>query len=372
MAVDTFRTNIELRNQSGYLIKEFTKNDIASLSWDFDRIGGCGPFSLTIKKKFNELPVASYGEYDVRVYLGPADGTTQILWFRGYVDRVVGTLDKNESIDITGFGYVRQLNRVIVNKNYSGMELGAIVKDILDTFVVPNTRITYSAADIINTGITASSLVFNTSADQAIQTLADIAGSMEWGVDLNRSFYFKKRLEYVKIPLWIRRDVALFEDTRSFDEIKNSYYLQGQNGLTYALEQTESVQLYGRRQDIIVNSSINSTTDAQNYLAALLNDSARPPRQIRIEVASVGSPYENSLPLGKVCVMGEDLSGPLYGEPKYGEKLYGYNWQAQVNTFTYTLRPGGVGVEIQAAYLPPQIGKSIKQIEKEIEQLREV
>ena len=375
--VNAFRTSVELRNQRGKLVKVFNR-ELATASWSFDRIGGCGSFRLGIKALFDELPVASWGDHDMRVYLGPLDGSTLSLWYRGYVDRVSGKLATDEAVELTGFGYVRQLERVVLNnKSYLNMEVAAIITNILDTYVLPGTDITYDASAIETTGVVAQSIVFNTSVDQAFKTLADLVGAREWGVGSDLKFYFRRRVEYAKIFVFVKKDVEYFDDVRSFDEIKNSFFLQGKDGFTYALEHAESISLYGRRQEIIVNSAITNQTDADQYLDALLADSARPRRQLRCGVVNVAGPYEDDLPLGKISIMGEDLQGSLYGEPKYGEALYGFPYQAQVNGVAYTVRtPGasssGIRAVLQAAYTPPQIGKSLKQIEQQIEELREV
>lgn len=365
-----FRTQVELRNARGRLVKIFSK-ELEAVSWSYDRIGGCGAFRITLKEKADTLPLGAYGDHDARVYLGPLDGSTMILWFRGYLDMARGRMDLRESVDLTGFGYIRQLDRFVVNKSYQGREVAGIVTDILETFVTPNCDITYEAADIEVTSVTATSIIFNTTAAQAIKTLSDLVGSREWGVDRNLKFYFKRRLEYPKTYVFVKRDITRFEDVTSYDEIKNSLFLQGKNGFTYALEQSESIALWGKRQAIIINSSITNATDAAQLLNALFSDGAKPRRQLRAEVARITQPIEYSVPLGKVSIMGEDLQGSLYGEKKYGEFLYGYPYQAQINTVSYTLIPGGVRAAIQAAYLPPQIGKSLKEIETQLEGLRE-
>ena len=51
--VNAFRTSVELRNQRGKLVKVFNR-ELATASWSFDRIGGCGSFRLGIKALFDE------------------------------------------------------------------------------------------------------------------------------------------------------------------------------------------------------------------------------------------------------------------------------------------------------------------------------
>lgn len=374
--LDKNRFMVELRDGRGVLRHVFARS-VEALSWNFDRIGGCGTFRMTLKELMDSLPINAWGDYDFQIKMVPTDGTTLVLVYRGYVDNTDGLLDQSERINVSGFGYIRKLNRIVVSKSYQNQEVSVIVRDILDSFVLPNSGLTYLLADLQATTVTASSILFNTTADQAIKTLADLVGAREWGVDRNLKFFFKRRDDYVKIQVHFKRDIASFGDVRSFDEIVNSFHLQGKDGFTYALEQSESISLWGRRAAIVVNSSITNATDAQQYLNTIMFETAKPRRQLRVRVAEVSSPYEFTHPLGRLAIMGEDLQGTLYGEKKYGEFLYGYPYQAQVNSIAYTLRPrpetvsGGVEASITAAYLPPQLGKSLKQIESELAALRE-
>ena len=50
----------------------------------------------------------------------------------------------------------------------------------LDTYVVPNTNLTYTGSDLETTGFTPSTINFNTDALSAMQSLADIVGTREF------------------------------------------------------------------------------------------------------------------------------------------------------------------------------------------------
>lgn len=364
------RYSIELRDRQGRLTRIFKK--VTAASWNYDRIGGCGAFQFGIKEQFDALPLSAWGDYDVQFKFAPADGSCLYLWYRGYIDKTDAFLQDKETVSLSGFGYVRQLERVIVSRNYQNKTVEGIVTDILDSFVLPDTQITYDPADIESTGIVAASIAFNTSADEAIKTLADLVGLREWGVDRNLNFFFKRRHDYPKRFVFIKKDVQQLNDGRSFDEIKNSFHLQGKSGFTYALEQSESISLWGRRGAIIVNSSITNATDAEQYLDAVMFETAKPRRQLRVDVPDVSAPVEDALPLGKIQFMGEDLQGTLFGEKFFGEHLFGAPYQSQMNSIQYRITIGGVTAAIRAAYLPPQIGKSLKQIDYELSALREV
>ena len=364
------RFSIELRDRQGRLTKIF--RDVMTATWNYDRIGGCGAFAVNVKAQMDSFNLGAWGDYDVQFKFAPADGTSLYLWYRGYIDKTDGILQDKENVLISGVGYMRQLERVVVSKQYQNKTIEGIVTDILDMFVVPNTGITYSASDITATGVVASSIVFNSSADQAIKTLADLVGFREWGVDRNIKFFFKQRDDYPKRFVFFKKDVQSFADSRSFDEIKNSYHLQGKAGFTYALEQSESISLWGRRAAILVNSSITNAIDADQYLDAVLFETSKPRRQLKVEIPNVTAPIEDTHPLGRIQIMGEDLQGSLYGEKLYGTFLYGAPYQSQMNSIQYKMDIGSISASVKAAYLPPQIGKSLKQINFELDALREV
>jgi len=167
-----------------------------------------------------------------------------------------------EMIDVTGHGYFDQLGRYYVDRDYSSDEISVIVKDILDNDVVTPSDISYDAGDVAATSYTPDTLEFNTDAKSALETLADIAGSREWGVDKDRKFFFKAKSTTPGFYFTMGRYVTDFQADQSFGDIINRVIVQGGESsgspFTRTVNDTDSQTKYGRRDKVIQNSSITT------------------------------------------------------------------------------------------------------------------
>lgn len=363
---------VELRDKTFKKVR-ILNPEIEALEWQYNRIGGCGGFSLTLKTKFDALrDVAVSGDFDVQVYLPSPDGLTTVLWYRGYVDRVDEMMDTKETVRFSGYGYGRQLNRVVVAATYANMEISAIVRDILDLYVAPKTSILATSGLFNVTGYTASTLVFNTTADKAIKTLADLVG-YEFGVNKERQFFFVPPGVTITNRHFIGGDILKHDSPREYDGIVNKVFVQGKDGLRFTVENTESQDTYGIREEIVVNASITNAADAQQFGVAFLRERAKPVRRTTINVRNMREPVERNLPIGRVAISGEASNlSVLYGVPLYGQAIYGGAFQAQPETIRYTFRDGLPDVVYQLGNPKDESSKQLKSIEYELDALREV
>ena len=369
------RMSIELRDQNGVLIKVLNKL-VKGLTWEYDRIGGCGRATLSLAAPYDFFQDNIGPDYDVRIWLEDETGIAK-LWYRGYVESHKPTLQDNDSIDLSLFGYVGQLKRVRVAKTYSGMEVSAIVKDILDTLVIPSTDITYSSSDIVDTGFSVDTLTFDTMADSALKTLADLAGSYEWGVDVNKNFFFKPLSTVIRHYLRIGKEITLYDSLDDYSQIVNRIYLKGKNtnGITFEdqIDNTESQESYGLRSQVVSNSAILTSAVSQKYGSGLLADQARVTRRISITVPKNLKFYESQLPLGSLSIITKTLpASKKYGDSDaiYGTFKYAGTPSFQIDKLAYKLANEGVDLTIQAGSQRPNIYLQIKQLQFEIDQLR--
>lgn len=362
---------IELRNRNFQRVR-IMNAQIAALEWQYNRIGGCGSFSLELKERYDALrDLVIVGDFDVAVYL-PTIGGTTLLWYRGYVDRVDENLETHETVRITGYGYSRQLNRVVVAATYADMEVSEIARDILATYVAPKTGILPTQELIATAGFVAGTLVFNTTADKAIKTLADLVG-YEFGVDKERRLYFVPAGATITNRHFIGGDVVRYNSPRAYDDIVNRLYVQGKDGLRVTVESVDSQTDHGIREAIVLNGSIASEADARKYGSALLKDKARPVRRASIQIRSVNEPVERNVPMGRVAISGKDTSrSVLYGGPKYGEAIYGGPFQAQPENVTYAFRHGMPSVKYTLGNPKDETSRQLKAIEFQLDALREI
>ncbi len=337
---------IELRDKNFSLIKILTKV-ARDLSWDYDRIGGCGRCSLTLSLESLENISA---DYDIQIRVEDVSGNSQLV-YRGYLESYRPVMDLKDSIQIDAFGYVGQLDRVRVNYTYTTSEISVIVKDILDTYVKPSTRIDYNAADIEATNFTVDEIVFDCLASEALKTLADLAGLTEWGVDRNLKFFFKKQSDSINFYLRKGINIKKFDNLDDYSTIINRINIKGSDLLDETVNNLESQSAYGLRTQIVSQSSMTTSAVAQQYGASILAEKARINRKTTIQVINNTQFFEGVTPLGKVSILSSNIpQAKEYGDNDaiYGNFKYGGLPSYQINKMTYKIAGSATSVNMNA------------------------
>ena len=167
------------------LVKRMDVSQVG-LDWTYDRIGGCGAFTLKVAGGFPDLSSMQTEKWELDISRIDSVGMTT-LWYRAVVEAPVIV---DGSATLKGFGNAAALQGIqLAGVVYQSMTVAAIVQDILDVYVLPNSRIDYSAGDLFGNYLV-NDVRFDCSAFQALSILAELQGTTEWGVDANRSFYF--------------------------------------------------------------------------------------------------------------------------------------------------------------------------------------
>src|SRR3990167_1935949 len=175
--------------------------------------------------------------------------------------------------------------------------------DIADTFIVPNTPITIAGA-LTAGDFTADSLEFFGTVDDALRTLADLQGDVEYGVDEDLVFYWNTESTTISRRFFVGNNVSVLERRVSFDNLVNKLYLVGGDvaGAKYktTAESTESQSLYYLAEEIVNNSSIITDNVATQYLGAILTQRSAPNFSIRAQIKNTDLRLEDTLPMGLV------------------------------------------------------------------------
>lgn len=135
--------NVELRDKDGNL-KAYLTPFVSNVSWEWNRIGGCGSASLTLQKGYRDITFDARDDIQIRVK-DLVNGGSKLV-YRGYIANAVPTLQKNEQITIQVRGYFDLFKKLIVHdtgdkKTYTTTEVSEIVDDIAKTFISPSTPI---------------------------------------------------------------------------------------------------------------------------------------------------------------------------------------------------------------------------------------
>lgn len=359
---------IEIADKSFNLL-EVLDREVMNLSWDYSRIGGCGSFSFDLPRQFcNEKFIS--GDFNIKIKRRNPSTDAYDLWYQGLVEEKIPTIKaSNELISVRGHGYQAQLSRIYLNDvTYSATELSAIVSDIINTYVAPNTDIT--AGTISSTGFTAT-LTFNTDALSAIQTCADIAGTREWGVDRNRQFNFQPRSSTVGYNYPLGGKVLSFSSDDSFKDIINRIIIQGGDvggvPFTATYNSLASQAKYGRRDKVIQNSSVTTSDVASQLATAYFAEFSDVVRKGSCEILDE-TLIETTLPIPLFQIFAPAVT---YGEKNYGVFLYSGRISYQINRINYKINnQGDLTIMLNIGQLRPNVSENIKQIQYELEQLR--
>ncbi len=375
MSVNPVVYTVELRNKTFDLVKVLTKY-AKNPSWDYNRIGGCGNCTVDLSMQSDLLDDVILPDYDVQIRLENSSGGSDLV-YRGYIETMRPIRAVPESIQLQISGYMGQLERVRINKTYSGDEISIIIKDILDTYIVLNTSITYSAGDIEVTSFSVDTLEFDCLADEAIKTLADLAGGIEWGVDRNRNFFFKAQSNTITQYLKLKKDITKYDIRNDYSQIKNRLIIKGGtvSGVKFedTVDNTESQALYGLRTEIVSNSAIVTNAISQRYGSMIMAKKAKINRRITLRKVNNTVLFENTVPIGRISLLDDTVQqAKKYGDSDaiYGAFKYGSLSSLQVVSIKYKLGNEGTDIDINAGYATPDVSEKIKQLEFEINQLR--
>ncbi len=369
---------LELRDKSFNLL-ELLENDMMDLTWEFNRIGGCGSISFNLPRAYcNERMIS--GDFNLRLYVRNPATKAYDLWYQGIVEQKSPNVrGSDETVSVQGHGYQAQLSRIQLRAlTYTSQEASVIIKNLLDNYIVPNTDITYDVGDITATTFTFDTLEFSTDAMSAIQTIADTVGGREWGVDKNRKFYFKARSSTVGFRFPLGDKVTSFTNDDSFKDVINRVIVQGgdiagvpftPDPTTSSYNNTASQLKYGRRDNIYQNSSVLTDTVAQQIAQSILAEKSDVIRRARCELSNYETQIEATIPLPLFNLVAR---GTFYGEKLYGTFLYSGQIDFQVNRVVYKLQDedSSVKVNLELGQPLPNISETIGQLKYQLENLR--
>ena len=347
------------------------ENEIQGLKWNYGRIGGCGSFSFTMPIRFaqdNNIGL----NFNIKIYRRNPSTSNYDLWYQGRIESKDYKVDGDrEVISVKGSGYQSQLNDIYVDRNYASQEISVIVKDILDNDIVPNTDITYDVADIAATSFTPDSIKLNTNAMDAFQSLADITGTREWGVDRNRKFFFKARGSTVNFKYPLGNKVSVFEGDNTSKDIVNRVIVQGGDvagtPFTATYNDTTSQLKWKRRDKTYQNSSITTSSVAQQFANSIFSEFSEVVRRGRVELLDERL-IENTTPIGLFRLLPKSFT---YSTRKFKTGVYGGAVDYQINQIDYSIDDQGVlSISMQVGQLRPNVAENISQLEYKLEQLR--
>jgi len=314
--------NVELRDKAGTL-KAYLTPEAADVSWKWNRLGGCGRCTIKLQKDYREISFSGADDIQIRV----RSGSTSKLVYRGWLSSVKPSLAEPETITLNVRGYFDFLDFIIVHdggdkKTYENMGISAIVDSIVDDFITTPTDITKGTIDIAT--FTADKLEFRCKASEAIKTLSEIEGSIEYGVDENLVFYWRQQGETLSHKFFIGDNVKVFERRIVWDNLVNKIYFEGGlvNDAPYIKISgaEDSQNRHFLAEGMESNSAITTDGVATRFLAAKLKESAKTPLTLKAKILNTDRRLEDTIPIGRVGIFDADYDQTL---TKWGKTASG-------------------------------------------------
>ena len=383
---DTTNYNIELRDKNGYL-KTYLTPFISKVKWEWNRIGGCGRCKITLQKDYRGVTFEARDDIQIRI----KDGSTSKLVYRGYISNTIPTMQVNQNIVLDVRGYFDLLKKIMVHssgdtRSYLIDTVNDIADDIADTFIVAKTPITIAGAltagDFVVDGIE-----FFGTVENALRTLAEIQGNIEYGVDENLVFFWNTQSDDINHKFFVGDNVSVLERRINWNNLVNKVYLVGGevSDVKYKKtgENTDSQSLYWLNEEIISNSSIITDSVATKYINTILGKKATPEYNIRGEVKNTDIRMEDTIPMGRLIfydttydtttvgdIIGESGDGGsdiTVGETAEGgdNVTIGGVYSAQIDRISYSLSntPGRFNIKIQLGTTVFETSAKLKQLE---------
>lgn len=359
------KTYIRLFNRYGDLQKVLDNKAI--VSWEYNRKGGCGQGSCQIPTPDDSLEHAIRPGAFLRVYMD------EEVRYTGRLIRSSRMIGKGvQDLNLTFYGFLIDLSTLIVSATYVGQGVKDILIDILDNYVLPYSDVSYNASDIDDPGYSVEDLVLNHTVKDAVTLLANLSGSVEWGVDSSRNFFFKLTDRNIKNVFLIGKDITQFTEERKDDEIINSLNVFGAEGATVTIESSLSIATHGKRQANLFETSISSGTDLFRLGYNYLKNTASSRRSIKFSLNEPDIFIERTRALGACAVSVLPIRLlPKYHQFKYGtSKKYGNLKRDQFSNIRYTIQGGGINADITLLDDVPNVGDLQKRVEFEIKDLQ--
>lgn len=378
--------NIELRDKNGSL-KAYLTPYVTKLNWTWNRIGGCGNCQIEIKKPYRDISFEARDDIQIRI----KSGSTSKLVYRGYISESIPKMQINQKITLDVNGYFELLKKIIVHssgdtRTYATDTIANIADDIADTFIVPNSPITISGA-LTAGDFTVDSIQFFCTVENALRTLAEIQGDIEYGVDEDLVLYWNKQSDTINHKFFVGNNVDNFERRINWKNLVNKIYLVGGevNDLKYKKtgENKDSQTLYWLNEEIVSNSSILTDEVALKYINAILSRKASPEYILRGSVLNTDIRMEDTIPMGKLVfydaeydkttqeyIIGEAVDGG--DDITIGELIDGGSnifiggvYSAQIESIFYTPSDtaGRFNIDIQLGDTTVELAAKLKQLE---------
>ncbi len=363
---------IVLSDRNFNIVQEL-QDQAFNIAWEYTRLGGCASFSFDLPIRYcQELTLGM--NYNIKIYWRVPSTKTFNLIYQGRIeDKINNVANDGEAITIQGMGYQSALSDIFLQKTYTSTEVSAIIADMVQNYISANTNIIYDAIKIASTGFTPASWPVATDGLSGITALSDLVGTREWGVGVDRKFYFIQRSSTIGFRYPFGSGTLTFSDDSSTKKLVNHIVviggtLGGGGTYTKTFDYAVSQKKWGRRDISIQNSSIITDDVATQFANALYNAYSNVSHSASIQRLD-DAQIEAVIPIPLVQLRPKIIT---YGTSKYGSNLYSGLVSYQVNRIQYKLDSvGSMSYTMQIGTLIPSIIEDVKALEYNVNQIQQ-
>jgi hypothetical protein len=331
---------------------------LLDVSWEYNRIGGCGSASMSLALPYQSVDVIEEGT-EIQIDVIRNSGELYETWYRGEVANRSQKLGLASTVSLQVQGFVMQLERVrLDNITFTDSNTDSIVAFIIDNYVAPDTQIkrTPSKGLVRAEGFVVDSITFNGSAMSAIRSLSEISGNAEWGVNNEKEIFFVVRSNDVK-NAFVADELHALNEVSDFSGIINEYKLFGAGSYVRTKTDLASQDSFGKRNAILQQSAISTDDTADQYIDGYLTDSKEPLTTVNAIISNVRKQVETLPPQGAILFA-------LLGSSPFVTSKY------QMERINYALSNGdGLTVNIVGGKIREDISETIGYLNNRLNQI---
>lgn len=236
----------------GKIRSDIQNSIIQSVEFTIDE-HGCADFKMTLNS-LPPFPMFPFSIATIKI------GNTRYNWYSGEISYKDDEKADDDPYEFSGVGLRNYLKTLKAQTTYeAGQDIGAIIQDLVTTWIVPYSPIQYNASKIKSTTgvIIANDIELSSASIETIlNTLADMA-ACDWGVDGDKDLYFWPKSTTIKRTLFIGYDINTFKPKRNLTEVKNAIIVKRQEGagsggvgwsVAGIYNDVSSVKKYGRKE----------------------------------------------------------------------------------------------------------------------------
>lgn len=311
-------------------------------------------------------------------------------FFTGVIRKIPLDGSTKAEYNYSGFGFTDYFIRLNTqSQTYSATTVRAVVLDLVDTIIVPNSPITKNLSKIDALNISVASITFKyVTINDALDILKKIANSdgndYRVGVDSSGDFYFKARDTSTIAVLQVGKEgdygIEAYQPKNGKDPVSRLYVLKNDGTFYGTYTSSEDIDIFEKKLTgpDIADADLDKWADGQLAILEEVTKEANIDWQILRSDPFLIEADGNLRIFSAVPPASGEVQVQNYGEGAYGSGPYGgYAYTGlevddtlKIKKVSYTINDKQATMKIQLGNIPPELDREILLVNKKIEDLK--